>query len=395
LLIILISCNTEEGHFPDAIDPAYTEFSLEKVGEMQIELNGVWDENQARTCHYTGEQPLLFLKMHESLVAINTENIETVWTLSESDLSEYFFGFYNDGIYDIGVFDYQDQLILSNGRLWHFVDRNSGTITQTVDMKTKAPGQEIFGFNCINGIAYFYAYNRNTKNVSAFSYSFPSEEFRLVKLYTERSFSFYRNVSIFPYGEDEKKLLLPFPIEENSDDPGAYFPFLNVETNSIDSTYLPAEVYQRESATYYDLPFAYENGVLSYDGRNGYVAFNLQTKERIWSERATAVDRMNGFLLKWDDDAIEVFDVATGESAIDDLHSSNVQEPPLIHPSEDIVCIPYRERIAFAELYTGQFLFEYEFPVQDTPYELVFFDREGRLCLLGRDQRLEFFNLPI
>lgn len=389
LFFVLIGCNSLEGELPTGEEPAYPEFELEKVGELNLELEGRWIELQSTLFHYEGDQPLVFIRAFNHIVAIDIQKNEVRWIQPETIFGD----FHYDGR-QISFFDRQEQLIVSNGLTWIAMDPETGTINNTVGLRERVNERSIFGYSYAGGKG--YVYTRDTYFDSTFVYEFnlSSHEVHLVHSYGRPRMFSSNSTSYFPYDEDQNSLLLPFPLPEEGGKPGAFVPFLNPETNEVDSHYLNASIFENKQVINGD-PIRYSNGILTYSSINGFNAYNLNKPDNSWRISSYDQKRERDFILTWDDNQVMAYELQSGRSALPSQYPNEVQLPPLLHPSENIVVLPYRNCIVLVELYTGHLLIEHPIAEADTPYEAIFFDTQGRLCVLGRDQRLEFFELPI
>jgi len=394
-LWFISACNTEEGTLPTEEEPDYPEFSFSKVGELDINIEALWTEIDFAPYFYEGDQPLMFVRIKQQIVAIDLDQQEVRWTLPESD-----FGIQRRQAVDISIFDREDKIMVSTGKMWKIVDAASGSVEQTFTMTDFDINQgRLVGYSYVNGFGYIYTFDRDADEAYVYQLNFPTPEATLLTTMSNPYIDpFPSYPPLFPYDPSENKLFLPFPYLESGEQAGAYFPYLNTNTFEIDSHYINGENFIR-GQMHNEYALIYHEGILSYGFYNDQlVAYSMETGERTIDIQA--LDRLRNvdsdFVLIWKDNYVNAFELKTGERVLSSRQfPSDVTTPPLIHPSEDIVIIPYRDRILMVELYTEKLLVEHPIAEIDTPYEAVFFDSRGRLCALGRDQRLEIFDLPI
>jgi hypothetical protein len=394
-LFIISACNTEEGALQTGEEPAYPEFSFSKVGEIEINIDALWTEIDFSQYHYEGDQPLMFIRIKQNIVALDMDREKVRWILPESD-----FGVLPRQEMEISIFDREDKIMVTTGEVWKIVDPESGSVEQTFDMTDFDINQgRLVGYSYANGIGYSYTFDRDADEVYVYQLNFSTHEATLLTtMFNPYIDPFPSYPPLFPYEPSEDKLFLPFAFLEEGEQAGAYFPYLNTNTFEIDSHYINGENFIRRQM-YNEGSIVYHEGNLSYAFYiDQLVAYSMETGERTIDiqalDRLRSVDR--GFALIWKDNYVNAFQIKNGERILSSRkYPSDVITSPLIHPSEDIVIIPYRDRILMVELYTEKLLVEHPIAEADTPYEAIFFDTQGRLCVLGRDQRLEFFELPI
>lgn len=395
VLFIVSACNTEEGALPTGEEPEYPEFSFSKVGEIEINIDALWTEIDFSQYHYEGDQPLMFIRIKQNIVALDMDREKVRWVLPESA-----FGIEARQESRISVFDKEGKLLITTGEIWKVVDPETGSVDQTFDIIEYSIIESIpVGYNYVNGTAYVYTLNRDFDKTYIYQLNFSMAEAELLKTFQRPSIYQIDYPVLFPYDESEDKLLLTFPILEDSENPGAYFPYMHPKNLEIDSHYLDSETFERSQMSI-DEQIAYHDGILSFGTSGGkFFSYSLEDSELTFFNR-NLLDRLRtverGYILIWKNNYVNVYENKTGKRILSSSrYPSDVVTPPLIHPSEDIVIIPYRDRILMVELYTEKLLVEHPIAEADTPYEAIFFDTQGRLCVLGRDQRLEFFELPI
>ncbi len=394
-VFFVTACNTEEGKLPTGEEPDYPEFAFDKVGEIDIDIEALWTEIDFTQYHYEGDHPLLFVRINKNIVALDLDQLKVRWILPESA-----FGIRSGQEVDISIFDRENKLLITFGEIWKVVDPETGAVEQSYDIKDYGIKEPFaIGYNYVNGKAFIYTLTRDFDETYIYQLDFSMPEAELLKTF-QRPNVFLSNFSpiLFPYDESEDKLFLTFPILEEGENPGAYFPYIHPTSLEIDSHYLDPETFERRQMNI-DEQIVYHDGILSFGTSSGDLfSYSLEDGELVFQryvlDRLRSVDR--GRILIWKDNYMNVFESKTGESVLSSRQfPSDVATPPLIHPSEDIVIIPYRDRILMVELVTERLLVEHPIAELNSPYEAVFFDSRGRLCVLGRDQRLKIFDLPI
>lgn len=389
LYLFLSGCNSIEGELPQAGQLDYPDLEFEKVGEVNVGINGIWRDLDYISVHYAGQRPYLFFRMFEQIVCVEPEKMEVSWIKPETIL-----GPVSHENYDITLFDWGEDMILTNGHSWVTLDPATGDIRDSKTLINEVPEYTVYGYNFIAGKAYFFTRNFDTKEARVYVYDYPTEELRLLHSYRQPNLYTSRSSSrLFPFDAAEGRLLLPFPLEDEGDSPGAYFLFLNIRTNNIDSFYLDGNTYE-ERAIEIENPIFYKQGIISFSSLSRSHVYDLRNNKNIRSIRTPDNTIDGDFIMTWGD-GLRVFGLQSGEELVTSASRYQIITSPAIHPTEDVVIVPLRNRILLVEVVSGRQLMEYPIAEQDTPYEAIFFDAEGRLCLLGRDQRLEFFELPI
>ena len=394
-VLFFTACNTEEGKLPTGEEPDYPEFTFDKVGEIDIDIEALWTEIDFTQYHYEGDQPLLFVRINKNIVALDLDQLKVRWILPESA-----FGIKPRDEAQISVFDRDNKLLITFGEIWKVVDPETGSVEQSYNIRDYGIKEPFaIGYNYVNEKAFIYTITRDLDLTFIYQLDFSMSEADLIKSFQRPNIFLYNYFPVlFPYDESEDKLFLTFPILEEGENPGAYFPYIHPSSLEIDSHYLDPETFERRQMNI-DEQIVYHDGILSYGTSSGDL-FSYSLKDGKLVFQRYVLDRLRnverGRILIWKDNYINVFDSKTGDRILSSRqYPADVQTTPLIHPSEDIVIIPYRDRILMVELVTERLLVEHPIAEQNTPYEAVFFDSRGRLCVLGRDQRLEIFNLPI
>jgi len=386
--LLFSSCNSVEGELPNADEPAYPEFTPEKIDQIIIDLEGDWRNIDPKIYPYKGTRPLLFLQIHDDLVAIDIDAMKVLWTIAESADPESRF------LVDLLIFDWEDRLLIVGSRQWLEVNPASGNINQTYEYSDFGMAGPFWGCNVINDQIYTLNFDYSIDSAFVYQYDFSSPQ----AIEIERFSRPYLDVSVtpflLPYDKEENQLLVAFPLLSTEGSRGAFFHYLNLNTGGLNEYFLDSMLFDFGQIRLY-IPVNFSKGILAFGAGVDYYAYDMQNKKNLWSESSSLHRRYEDYIFSWQGNQIKIFDLQTESFTLPKFYSSDLMTRPLLHPTEDIAVFPYRNRVLFVEIQTGQLLSELLIEEEDTPYMMTFFDTHGRLCILGRDQRLEFFELPI
>ena len=314
--------------------------------------------------------------------------MKVLWTIAESADPESRF------LVDLLIFDWEDRLLIVGSRQWLEVNPASGNINQTYEYSDFGMAGPFWGCNVINDQIYTLNFDYSIDSAFVYQYDFSSPQ----AIEIERFSRPYLDVSVtpflLPYDKEENQLLVAFPLLSTEGSRGAFFHYLNLNTGGLNEYFLDSMLFDFGQIRLY-IPVNFSKGILAFGAGVDYYAYDMQNKKNLWSESSSLHRRYEDYIFSWQGNQIKIFDLQTESFTLPKFYSSDLMTRPLLHPTEDIAVFPYRNRVLFVEIQTGQLLSELLIEEEDTPYMMTFFDTHGRLCILGRDQRLEFFELPI
>jgi hypothetical protein len=288
--------------------------------------------------------------------------------------------------------------MVTDGKKWSKMDPKTGHIKESYDIRDYYDsGEYYFGYNFIGGICYMYTIGNDYRASFVYEVDFSSERVTQVQSFGLPFMEFSEHSPrLFPYDETENRLLLPFPLLGGGENRGAYFPFLNPQTHEIDSHYLDSETFVEEELKI-SSAIEYDNDLLSFRAGSAVVCYSLKNNHKVFEGYKSNQKREDDFVLAWDNTFIYASKLQKGGKTLSLKNPSDFYLPPVNHPTKDLMAIPYRNRILMVELISMQLLMEHSNEQGERPYEAVFFDAEGHLCILdfGSEKRLVFFELPI
>lgn len=392
LIIFFSACNSKEGVLPEGEQLVYPELKLDKVGEAIFDIGGNWSNVDFKKYQYEGHRPLLFIEIIDHIAAIDIKEMGVRWIIPKT-----IFGSSHSEDDRVVLFDWQDHLMVTNGKKWSTMNPETGLISKSYDIRDYYDsGEYYFGYNFIGGKCYMYTIGSDYRESYVYDVDFSSERVTLVQSFGLPFMTISEHSPrLFPYDETENRLLLPFPLLGGGQSRGAYFPFLNPQTHEIDSHYLSSETFVLEELKI-SSAIEYDDNLLSFRAGSAVVCYSLKNNHKVFEGYGINLKREGDFVVGYDNTFISASKLQKGSKTLLLKHPSDFYLPPVKHPTKDIIAIPYQNRILLVELHGMQLLMEHSIE-QGGLYEAVFFDSEGHLCILdfGSEKRLDFFDLPI